>query len=144
MPGAKLNYPFLIWTGDFIAKDEKQLFAEKPYIEQGRFNGAKIIESTGTGYEILSSSVGRIYFDHVLAIFDLIFPSARNYTVELELSEPEQLDLEQTKLDIVEFIIKNRWHHTGQVDNSEELLAPIRDAQSFAELVSKFDYVFGK
>ena len=62
----------------------------------------------------------------------------------MELSEPEPLELEKTKQEIIECILKNRWHRTGMGLSSEELLAPIREAKSFEELVDGFDIPFGE
>jgi hypothetical protein len=136
-------YPFILWANNWIRKYTSPVWGGSFAFRDGLYDGALIIDRQGNGYRVLSAKRGGIYFEGILALFDWFSPESRGYKAELELSEPEKLDFEKTKAEMIDCIFKKRWHHTGQGIPSKVLLSSIREARNFAEQVDSFDFSFG-
>lgn len=103
--------------------------------EKGCFDNCFIIDSKGCKYEVISANALKRKF----SIFNYK-KKYRSVIVRLELSDPKLLNLEKTKEDIANIIVKNKWFGSEiGVSNEKKSKEWIGETSSFKELVSISD-----
>ena len=131
-----LNYPVMIVSPNYV---EGQIESEKKLtgvgevqFENGCFEGASIIDVAGYKYEILRATIER----RVFSIFNYD-KAYRKVVVNLKLSEPKELDFEETKSEILDTFIQKKWYGVGKgIADKDELRRLFSNLKDFGMLIN--------
>lgn len=130
----ELQYPVVVITPNYILgsiENAKQLTTVGQInLERGCFDGAVIVDSAGNRYVINGARMVRPTFNPWN-----VFKKYRTVIVELGLSNPQQMSLDQLRADVVELILKHpKWHrHYGET--ASDIERKFSHQNSIAELI---------
>jgi hypothetical protein len=131
----QLTYPVLKYTPRFLRgrlRNERDLLVVgERNLQEGCFKDCVLIDSDANRYRVASARQIRWTWNPWN-----LFPVYRTVWVDLELSDPQKMDLDSVKREVLELLLKKRWYtraHYGRTE-IEEL---INTAPSVPELIDR-------
>lgn len=136
MPELNLRYPVLTICPRYIMgrtlTEKELLVVGEVNLKKGCFDGCILIDAEGRRFKILSASIRKKIF----GLWSAIFPEYRTVWVDLELSEPERVSLEDVKKEVLGHLIPKKWYRSSD-DTAETITAYVEQALSIEELINK-------
>lgn len=131
----QLTYPVLQYTSRYlrgrIQRERDLLVVGERNLQEGCFENCTLVSSDGNRYRVLSARKLRWTCNPWN-----IFPRYRTVWVDLDLSEPEKVDLDTIKREVLDLLVKKRWYaraHYSRTD-IEDL---VNSATSLPDLITR-------
>lgn len=131
----RMHYPVLQYTPTYITggiQTPKELLVvgERNWL-QGCLENAVIIDSSGHKYHVLSSTRKRWTWNPWN-----VFPGYRTIWVEIELSEPEKLNLDSVRQELLDHLLAHPKWYRHYHENEESLRMKFNEARTMRELIN--------
>jgi hypothetical protein len=133
---SELSYPVLKITPKFIrggipSKEKLRIVGERNF-DAGCFDNTYLIDSSGYKYRVLSAKRARLTFNPLN-----IFREYRTIWVDLELSAPGKLNIDQIREEILSILLLHPNWYQNYNETEQSLREKFSEARTVKELVNK-------
>ncbi|MEK8015521.1 MAG: hypothetical protein VSS75_001550 [Candidatus Parabeggiatoa sp.] len=131
----KLSYPVLKYTPRFIrggiSSPKELLVVGEKNFEQGCFDDAIIIDSSGYKYRVLSAKKDKLTWDPCN-----LFKEYRSIWVSLELSSPSKRNLDIHRKELLNFLLLHPKWYERYDETEQSLRKELFEARTMKELIN--------